>query len=86
MTSLHWRGWTLSTYDGDWLCARRRLDGILHTVMVRPRRLGGYRAAIYRATWPAESRGVADAETEHAALDAAAKAAGMALPPAGGGQ
>jgi hypothetical protein len=79
MTAITWRGWTLSTYDGDWLCARRRVDGVLHTVMVRPRKLGGYRAAVYRATWPTESRAVADAETAEAALDAAAKAAGMVL-------
>ncbi len=77
--AVHWRGWTLSTYDGDWLCARRRVDGILTTVMVRPRRGGGFRAAVNRATWPMESRGTADAETREAALDAAAKAAGMVL-------
>lgn len=79
MKAVTWRGWTLSTYDGDWLCARRRVDGVLHTVMVRPRRLGGFRAAVYRATLPVESRGVADADTEAEALDAAARAAGMVL-------
>lgn len=79
MTSVHWRDWHLSSRDGAWLCARRRVDGVLHTVMVRPRRLGGFRAAIFRATWPVESRGIGDAETATAALDAAARAAGMVL-------
>lgn len=85
MTALNWRGWTLSTYDGDWLCARRRLDGTLHTVMVRQKLRGGYRAAAYVSTGISESRGQADADTPDAALDSAARAAGMVLPPAGGG-
>ena len=80
-----WRGWQLEPGDGGWLLARRRIGDVLHTVMVRRRSLGGYRAAVYRATWPVESRATVDAATAEEALDAAAKAAGMALPPAGGG-
>lgn len=76
---LHWRGWTLSSRDGDWLVATRRIGDVLHKVMVRPKTRGGFRAVVERETWPRPSTGRADAETAEAALDAAARAAGMVL-------
>ena len=74
-----WRDWHLTSRDGDWLIATRRIDDVQHTVMVRPKSRGGFRASVKRETWPRPSSGVADAETAEAALDAAAREAGMRL-------
>lgn len=79
MNVLTWRDWHLSSRDGAWLCASRRIGDVQHAVKVRPRSGGGFRAHVARATWPVPSKATADAESATAALDAAARAAGMVL-------
>ena len=75
-----WRDWHLTSRDGDWLIATRRIDDVQHTVRVRPKSRGGYRAVVERdASFIRPSVGRADAETAEAALDAAAREAGMVI-------